>query len=230
MPNHVTTICTVTGPDVAVFRAAHIRPIKDDGPRGECFDFKTIVPPPASIEGTESGSHTDHGFYALTGFIEPGTFIPRTVEMYRPTGYKGAMVPHEPVAAWLAEHQPETLELGRRSLAAFKETGHRDWYTWNCEHWGTKWGAYDYEAREALPGSFRFKFETAWAFPEPVFRKLAEMYPRLVFRIASFDEGWNFGCAGEFNGANDYHEVKPVTDALYREVYGREPEHEDADA
>jgi hypothetical protein len=140
------------------------------------------------------------------------------------------MVPSERVAEWLAGHDPKTLEDGRRSLAAFRETGHRDWYTWSIEHWGTKWGAYDYEQREALPGSFRFKFEAAWSFPEPIFRKLAEMYPTLVFRIASFDEGWNSACVGEFNGANDYRTVAPPTDALYREVYGREPEREDADA
>jgi hypothetical protein len=57
-----------------------------------------------------------------------------------------------------------------------------------------------------------------------VFRKLASLHPGIVFKIVSFDEGWNFGAEGEFNGADDYHTVRPGTADLYRRVYGKDPE------
>lgn len=46
----------------------------------------------------------------------------------------------------------------------------RNWYDWSCEHWGTKWNAYEIvDAEDAL------RFDTAWACPEPVVRRLAEI-------------------------------------------------------
>jgi hypothetical protein len=49
MPNHVTTICTVTGPqaDVEAFFACHIRPRADKD--GQFFDFDSIIPKPPIV-------------------------------------------------------------------------------------------------------------------------------------------------------------------------------------
>lgn len=45
-----------------------------------------------------------------------------------------------------------------------------NWYSWSCEHWGTKWNAYDglvdYDEKTVT-------FSTAWSFAEPVIRELA---------------------------------------------------------
>ncbi len=104
------------------------------------------------------------------------------------------------------------------------------WYEWCCAEWGTKWGAYDYEERERGDGLFVFKFESAWSFPEPIFRKLAAMYPGLVFDVAAYDEGSNFGCRGQFNGMRDYRcEKSLATDELYERVYGAPPTKYDDD-
>lgn len=193
MPNHVTTICTVTGPaaDVDAFVERHIVPVLCDE-HDDCkasptlaaacvnrrhFDFNTAIPMPRVLKGTHSPSRND-----------------------------------------------------AQNRQAESETGYACWYEWSIAKWGTKWNAYSYEERERAPGRFVFKFETAWAVPEQVFRELASRYPSVTFDVASFDEGWNFGAVGQFNGRDDYREDRDLAnDAHYERVYGRKPTKYDED-
>ena len=89
---------------------------------------------------------------------------------------------------------------------------------------GTRSNAYGFERRAREPGRFEFKFETAYAFPEPVFRAAAKLYPTLTLAVAAFEESWLFGAAGEFNGRKDFRcERELATPELYQRVYGRPP-------
>jgi hypothetical protein len=45
-----------------------------------------------------------------------------------------------------------------------------DWYEWNCANWGTKWNA----TRTKRITNTIVRFDTAWATPYPVMKKLAE--------------------------------------------------------
>ncbi len=49
------------------------------------------------------------------------------------------------------------------------------WYQWRCEHWGTKWNAYDQDIIDISYGCIELKFDTAWAPPMPIIEKLREM-------------------------------------------------------
>lgn len=222
MPNHVTTVCTITGPedDVTRFEENH----------GAKFDFDTIIPRPESIKATESGSEASLGVFALTGhFDKQFVFQPQTeAEYLRAYCYRFGVSTREDLRNYLAEHNPRALALGRAAVAAFEETGFYDWYEWCCARWGTKWGAYSVEPRERAIGKLVFKFETAWSFPTPIFERLAKLYPSLTFSVLSFDEGWGFACTGEFNGACDFATVK-ATEALYVLVYGHASETGDED-
>lgn len=226
MPNHVTTICTVTGPAAHVAEFAEMHVVLND--RKERFlDFRTIIPKPAILEKTESGSEAELGLWCLTN------------DAYEPVGHRAQWLRTEAgerparngeLRAYLEKHKPGVLEKGRLCAQAIAETGYRDWYEWSIANWGTKWGAYDYEDRERGDGRFVFKFETAWSFPEKVFRKLAELHPTLTIAIIAFDEGSNFGCEGEFNGRNDYRCAKELaTDDLHERVYGHRPERDEDD-
>ena len=235
MPNHVTSICTVTGPAAAVagFAEKHIVPRDDE--KGRFFDFATVIPKPAVVSDTTSGSKAEVGLYALTGHRKPRRFFfelgpsdnPSTIWPYLPP----TVTTRSELLAHLKANDPEALEQGKKAAACLKETGHVDWYDWSIANWGTKWGAYDYEERERADGRFVFKFETAWSFPETIFRKLAEMWPALTLAIVAFDEGGNFGCDGEFNGKNDYRCDRELgsDDALYERVYGHAPERDEED-
>lgn len=220
MPNHVTTICTVRGPggDLERFHNAHI------GPKG--LDFETVIPTPECIKDTPSDSMTE---LAMMAILSERANAGVSFAMYGVTrdivsgpGYKHG----EQVLRWLEERHPEAIANARRAFAALAETGYANWYTWKVANWGTKWNAYDFESRERGDGVYVFKFETAWSFPEPIFRRLAATYPFLTFEIVSYDEGSNFACVGSFNGANDYAVVE-ATDELFERVYGHPRERED---
>ncbi len=242
MPNHVTTICTITGPLAAItaFVEHHIRAdVEHAGRRG--FDFNTVIARPAILDGNNSppASKAELGMAALVGDLVWTDFRRYLVPNYELPAHTltGPPVQHaRQVREWLAAERPEVLEAGRRYLAAIVETGYPTWYEWSIANWDTKWNAYSYEERGSSiePGDaceFVFKFETAWSFPEPVFRKLAELYPTLVLAVISYDEGSNFACAGEFNGRNDYRCSKElVTPEMYERVYGEKPERDDEDS
>lgn len=101
------------------------------------------------------------------------------------------------------------------------------WYSWRCDNWDTKWGAYDcvIEDPDYKTGQFEFKFETAWSVPMPIFKKLVQLWPSIEMRVDSFDEGWNFYNKlifkdGQLNQFTDEH----PNDEQYERVYGHRPE------
>jgi hypothetical protein len=59
-----------------------------------------------------------------------------------------------------------------------------DWYEWRCENWGTKWNASAFYAETDEATCFACSFDTAWAPPEPVWRKLGEVFPTLEIDIS----------------------------------------------
>jgi hypothetical protein len=223
MPNHVTTVCTVTGPSVARFREHHFTD-RDGAPR---FDFNTIIPTPEPISGTESSTDVTLGLMALNGQRDSNQFLQHlSLEEQISRATQGAAHTQAELFAWLKAHRPEALSKAERSRRAFDETGYLNWYEWNIAMWGTKWNAYDCAIRSLDNERLVFVFDTAWSFPMPVFQKLRLLYPDLVFDVASFDEGWGFACTGCFGGANDFTYVD-ASPELYRRVYGRGPDTED---
>ena len=65
-----------------------------------------------------------------------------------------------------------------------------DWYNFHCSKWGTKWNSYDLE----LETYSKFKFQTAWSTPHPIFIKLSKMEPTLIFHVDYADEDIGSNC------------------------------------
>jgi Ferredoxin-like domain in Api92-like protein len=237
MPNHVTTRCLVSGPDASVkqFRKRAFR-IED----GETiFDFNAFVTMPAVIRETKSGSASDQGAVLLcivqdrappagcSSFgTDRGKLRDATVKHMREELGMPKATLKQVAEAWLAKH-PEYAVEGEKQLRAIAETGFPDWYEWSIRHWGTKWNAYHFRIITERP--LEFVFDTAWDFPEPVFKAIAEAFPNLTFRCSCFDEGWGFAGDGYFNprerGQWQFGPVE-ATDHLYELVYGYAPETE----
>lgn len=72
-----------------------------------------------------------------------------------------------------------------------------DWYTWNVEHWGTKWEAWDYEENYHEENILDVEFVTAWAPPVAFFEALLLKYPRCWLKCTFHEEG---GIAGVWIG------------------------------
>lgn len=94
-----------------------------------------------------------------------------------------------------------------------------------AEDWGTLSPGLFYKLRVREHGKMIFYFETERTFPLPIFRRLAAMYPGLVFHVVVYEETYMNQCTGEgeFNGKDDFHAVdpKPALAALRREHAAR---------
>lgn len=66
------------------------------------------------------------------------------------------------------------------------------WYTWRVDNWGTKWDVSEVSVHESTV-ALTYHFDTAWAPPEPVIRRLSEMFPNAHITLY-FDEP---GCIGK---------------------------------
>lgn len=66
-----------------------------------------------------------------------------------------------------------------------------NWYKWNVDNWGTKWGACHIEYEITKTG-IEISFDTAWAPPLPIFEKLEKKYGKNI-SIRSYEE-WGDIC------------------------------------
>ena len=109
------------------------------------------------------------------------------------------------------------------------ETEHPEiwWYNWNVKHWGTKWGAYQqaFDDTSADIGRLCLCFQTAWRFPEAIFRRVCQLalqHPEDKVRAVAVDEGDCFGFVAvatldPISGGVrvDYHDINAtVLDAI----------------
>ena len=235
MPNYVTSRCAVHGPhwEIERFKRIMIRPApaghSDEG--ALLFDFNAIIPMPACVAATESGTTADEGVALIRARGEKfppdpeklGLHAAQWTRIVRAAGLPADSNVRQ-VAAEYLRTRPDVEAAGRAQLTCLLETGFTDWYGWCNANWGTKWSSFRYEEIEG-ESTFTFRYETAWSFPFPIFEKLSEEFPLLSFECATYDEGDNFAGAGWFNPppGQPQFEVgyKFVGPDLYQLVYGR---------
>lgn len=66
------------------------------------------------------------------------------------------------------------------------------WYTWSCEHWGTKWNASSASWGDDTQSSSRLFFQTAWSPPEPVIAAMSDQFPELTFKLDAAEAGMGY--------------------------------------
>jgi hypothetical protein len=239
MPNHITTRITITGKDdnIKTFKdAALTREVDKHTKKPFLFlDFNKIVPCPVILQEVEESSTSEYAarLIILRGergapFETMGMYDSQIKRIRDEVGMPRDSI-HQVAAVYLAKH-PDEERQGRLRLQAIMETGFASWYPWNIKHWGTKWNSYSFSIVEDCPGRFVIKFDTAWGFAHPVFRKMAEMFPELRFEAVAFDEGWNFATKGHAQGADYQIQDIEATEELYIEVYGHAPERDEEES
>ena len=70
--------------------------------------------------------------------------------------------------------------------------GHKDWYNWSIENWGTKWDAGESGTNQDTENVLDLSFDTAWAPPTPWLQKVTEKYRKLKFTLEYTEEGMGF--------------------------------------
>jgi hypothetical protein len=183
MPNWCSNNIVVTGSveDIAHFTQTCVR--LDE--KGESrFDFNSLIPMPAILEGTVAGGLVDDALLLLGR--DDLVWFPRSME---------EQMKHWQVSdieALKEKIGTEAFDQARHSIEAFEQTGVPNWYAWANMNWGTKLNASDFKIIREEPGRYECRFETAWSPPEPVYVKLAEMFPNSCFEINGWDDQLNF--------------------------------------
>lgn len=91
---------------------------------------------------------------------------------------------------------PEELERtvspsSKRNRTLIRKYGADNWYDWCIGNWGTKW---DVQAVLEDEGAdyLEYSFQSAWSPPVEWLKKLAQDYPRLLFRLKYEEDGVGF--------------------------------------
>ena len=180
MPNHVTNILQFNcSKEKFIEIAESIR--KDDSFLGS-VDFNKVLPMPPELD-IEAGSRGEQGLKLYKEFL-------KWKEEQHLTGSQ-----EEVLRDYIQrmEIDPETIELGKQYLDNLLNHGAATWYDWCVANWGTKWNACEVQVSD-----YTIEFSTAWAFAEPVMRKLAELCAKHSVDFegewADEDMGSNTGC------------------------------------
>jgi hypothetical protein len=199
MPNWCTTNFTVSGTDDDLKH--FIATATSDG----CFDFNRIVPMPEELHSSVDDLGRAYAVY----YGDPTPMLDYS---------------------WVKDKNIATLEqlrqhfdldpVNRRTADLHKANidryGFPTWYEWSIANWGTKWNACYTEISAIEDGYINIVFDTAWSFPDPIFEKLAAMFPMLTFTGHAVEHGMGWAIDFESKDGSlvtldiDYDEAYPA--------------------
>ena len=117
------------------------------------------------------------------------------------------------------------------SIALIEKYGFNNWYEWNVENMGTKWGIYEsaYDSN-----NHHFSFQSAWSPAIKFIQKLSEIFRGTNFELFAVDEGLCFivkfdVCNGAFQETSYSREDFETPDILEMVGLGRYNEENEDD-
>ena len=164
------------------------------------FDFNKIIPMPESLK-LSAGSDEDTAVMCAKA--------KRKNEEIKLTEYD---LKRRTVDEWVA--------LGEKYINNLNKYGATTWYDWSCNHWGTKWNS----CGASWCGDSFVTFNTAWSEPEPVYRRLADLFPDVEFSVEFANE--DIGCdCGTIKYSDGHFNIDYVDSVEFAcEVWGYDPE------
>ena len=112
------------------------------------------------------------------------------------------------VAGWSADPVTQA-EYQRKFDENLAKYGHKDWYDWNLDNWGTKWADGETHIAMRNDGFCGLRFETPWCAPEAGIDKVSKLFPEIEFVLTYMEQGVGFvGATAYKNGtvASSYSE------------------------
>jgi hypothetical protein len=192
MPNHTTNNLEFNGSpeEVKILMDSISSTVANkDGTHTEnLIDFERIIPRPKELN-IESGTMADNGL-AILLFREKGDdSMLRQMLNYAWVKIEGigtveALVEH------LLNKGTTSLSMGKQALDNLNNYGHKDWYSWSIDKWGTKCNAYS----QHKVSDNEITFQTAWSAPIPVIIELSKQFPTVEIKLSFSDEEFGYGC------------------------------------
>lgn len=181
------------------------------------FDFNKIIPAPQELFEVPAGAEEEYVVKLAAarkelgpGWKETSTFHDIIKEMLLQIG----CLEERTWDGW--------ADLGDKYLYNTEHFGYSNWYDWCVKNWGTKWNA----SNVHWDGNDYVEFDTAWSFPEPIFVKLAEMYPEVVISADFAHEDLRGDC-GQFESNRSKISINYFNDFEFScGVWNLDPEEE----
>lgn len=146
------------------------------------FDFNKLIKMPRSLE-MQDGSMTDKAVAAALQKICRLYF-----KEHRWSDKDVTVLVKE---RFFKEEEREKYEKeGYKYILNMIKYGYPTWYGWRYANWNTKWNASD----TVFVNDDEIRFDTAWANPEPVIKKIAEKYPGIEIFHEWSDEDYGENC------------------------------------
>ncbi len=113
----------------------------------------------------------------------------------------------------------ETL-TGKELEELDEKYGAHDWYNWNVNNYGTKWGDCETRMINRDKESLEYTFDTAWAPAYPMIEKIAREYDvkKIIYRFFSMENGDKGSATFNEDGRIIKQEWEELDDSLYRTV------------
>ena len=131
------------------------------------ISFQKIKPMPQNLE-IESGS-SEIGYEVMYGDVQK-------VLSYRWVQEAG-ITSQEELIGYLEKQHPAYLKRAEQYKSNLDRYGHKTWYGWRIEHWGTKWDLdpTSIQVVNDSAGDYSLVFYTAWAPPEGIYAAIQDL-------------------------------------------------------
>ncbi len=177
----------------------------------ENLTFQGVVPRPSSLNITSGSSvsdaisylkHLDGDSEEIKGMFNRTWMTEGPDKLFDKESSESDKI--KAIAKWLEDKlEVNDLTEARVAMENVKKHGHKDWYWWSVDNWGTKWDAvttnYDYDHQW-----LQVCFDTAWSPPEPWIKEVSKKFPLLEITVRVTEESdayMGYICAinGEIN-------------------------------
>ena len=161
------------------------------------FDFNLVISQPKEYSDPEliSGGDEDYAIYWYLTKKETRPLYKAAPEaiLERYFGRFSLMLDPLTRDTYVSHYIPETeeesqalYERGAKYVYLADKYGYRDWYDWRRANWGTKWNACENSWKHD-----GVAFETAWAPPVPVIKKIFFDNPDCTIGFYWTNEDWD---------------------------------------
>lgn len=207
MPNHVTSVITLSGDENRI--KAMLEAIQNEEYGVGSVDFNKILPMPESLHMT-SGSIEDSAIAVYISAVNPineefegvkkkdAAEFREMLKKLPVLSKKIDILMPENEAINLAEDRYHEsvqylVDKGEKYVSNLIQYGASTWYDWSIANWGSKDNAYGYTIDRQIDDDQIYCL-TAWTAPHPILQKLSEMYPDITFEHEWADEDIGMNC------------------------------------
>ena len=188
--------------------------IRKDKDGMDVFDFNLVIPRPEIYNDPELTEGFDTEWCIYWYKSKKGTD-----DSVNPLDYESNVAK---MLKYCLERSDEYYRRGKKYTEAFDEYGHRTWFGWDNEFWGTKWNSCEPDCSHVDEGWVTFN--TAWCMPEPIIKKIMLDNHDCEISITWRDEDYDGTRTFWHDGHGGYHNKTE-----WEDEYAYHDEDEDAE-